>query len=152
MLIKDFIKSNFLDAIICRCFENDCGLQLNALSNYVILKGEKISQGCRICDCIVFIFAKEIIIGIVELKSKTVHSSEIKEKLTNGSEIALNILEGCNNNRIKFEFYHVVLAKRWHSSEYKAVTSKKIMVRGKRYDIIAKKCGESLSTIISCLK
>jgi hypothetical protein len=115
-----------------------------------VLKGERICQDRRICDCI--IFTGGIIIGIVELKSKTAHSSEIEEKLTAGSEIALNILEGCSDNDIKFEFYHLVLAKKWHSSEYKVITSRKIVVRGKRYDIIPKRCGVSFSAVISGFK
>jgi len=146
MSVIDCIKNNFTNAIIPRCSERSCRLKLNSLSNYVVLKGERICQDRRICDCI--IFTREIIIGIVELKSKTAHSSEIEEKLTNGSEIALNILESCSNNGIKFEFYHLVLAKKWHSSEYKVITSRKIVVRGKRYHVIPKRCGISFSAII----
>jgi len=127
-----------------------CMLRLNGLSNYAVLNGERICKNRRICDCI--IFTEGNIIGIAELKSKTTHSSEIEEKLTNGSKIALNILEECSGNDIKFEFYHLVLAKRWHSSEYRIITSRKIIVRGKRYNIIPKRCGVSFSVVISGFK
>lgn len=146
----DCIKNNFTNAIIPRCSEMGCRLRLNGLSNRVVLKGERICQDRRICDCIIFTGC--IIIGIVELKSKTAHSSEIVEKLTNGTEIALDILEMCCDNDMKFEFHHLVLAKKWHSSEYKVITSKRIVVRGKRYDIIPKRCGISFSAVISGFK
>jgi len=150
MPVINYIKSNFADAVIPRCSEMGCKLRLNGLSNYVVLKGESLCKDRRICDCI--IFTGGIIIGIAELKSKTAHSSEIEEKLTNGLEIALNILEECRDNDIKFEFYHLVLAKKWHSSEYKVLTRKKIVVKGKRYDIIPKRCEISFSEVISIFK
>ena len=148
--VIDCIKNNFTNAIISRCSEIGCRLRLNGLSKCVVLKGERICQDRKICDCI--IFTEGTIIGIVELKSRTTHSHEIVEKLTNGSEIALNILDECSNNDMKFEFYHLVLAKKWHSSEYKVITSRKIVVRGKRYHVIPKRCGISFSAIISDFK
>lgn len=152
MLVIDCVKSKFTNAIITRCSEMGCRLKLDGLSNYVILKGERICQDRRICDCIIFIRDDSIIIGIVELKSKTAHSSEIEEKLTNGSLIALKILERCCDNSVKFEFYHLVLSKSWYSSEYMVIISRKIRVRGKKYEIIPKRCGVSFSKVISCLK
>ena len=125
-----------------------CRLRLNDLSNYIVLKGERICENRKICDCIIFTRDNCIIIGIVELKSKTIHSSEIVEKLTNGSEIALDILEQCSDNHMKFEFYHLVLCKRWHPSEYRVITSRKITVKGKGYDIIPKRCGVPFSEVI----
>jgi len=152
MSVIECIKSNFINAIIARCSEMGCRLKLDGLSNYVILKGERIYQDRRICDCIIFTRDDCIIIGIVELKSKTAHSSEIEEKLTNGSLIALDILERCRDNRAKFEFYHLVLCKSWCSSEYMVIISRKIIVRGKKYEIIPKRCGVSFSEVISGLK
>lgn len=150
MSVIDIIRNNFTDAIIARCSEKGCKLRLNGVGNHIILKGEMICQDRSVCDCI--IFTEGIIIGIVELKSKTAHSSEVEKKLTNGSEIALNILERYSDNDMKFKFYHLVLAKKWHTSEYKVITSKKIVVKGKKYNIIPKKCGISFSTVISDFK
>ncbi len=132
------------------CSERNCKLKLHDLCNYVVLKGEKLCKDQRICDCIIFI--EETAIGIVELKSKTAHSNEIKEKLTNGTLIALNILKNCNNNQSKFDFYHIVLCKAWSSSEYRVITSEKIEISGKRYYIIPKRCGVSFSEIIRYFK
>lgn len=152
MPVIDRIKSDFTNVVVSSCSERGCTLRLDGLSNHVVLKGERTCKDRRICDCIIFTRDNCIIIGIVELKSKTIHSSEIVEKLTNGSEMALNILEKCSDISIEFEFYHLVLCKRWHTSQYKVIISKKIIVRGKRYGIIPKRCGVSFSTVISSLR
>lgn len=152
MRLINCIENNFTNAIIARCSERGCGLRLNGLNKHVVLKGETLCKDRRICDCIIFTRDNCIIIGIVELKSKTIHPSEIVEKLTNGSGIALDILEKCSDNHMKLEFYHLVLCKRWHSSEYRVIISKKIIVTGKRYDIIPKRCGSSFSKLILSLK
>ena len=146
------IKNNFSNAIRVSCRERRCKLSLNGLSNHVVLKGEKICTDRKICDCIVFAIDNCVIIGIVELKSKDIHASEIVKKLTNGSEIALNILERCKSNYMKFEFYHLVLWKSCDPTEYEVITSRRIIIRGKKHKIIPKRCGSSFSEIISKLK
>lgn len=152
MVVINCIKNNYPNAIIPRCYEMGCHLRLNGLNNYVILKGERMCKDRKICDCIIFTSDNYIIIGIVELKSKTVHSSEIIEKLTNGLKIALDILEECNDKCMMYEFYPIVLCKSWHTSEYRIIIKGKIKIKGKRYNIIPKKCGISFSTVISSLK
>jgi hypothetical protein len=152
MSVIDRIKNNIINAIINRCSEKGCRLRLDGLNNYVVLKGERICLDRKICDCIIFTENDYIIIGIVELKGKTEHSSEIIEKLTNGSLTALDILERCSDDRVKFEFYHLVLCKSWHPSEYRVIVSRKIIVRGKKYDIIPKRCGVSFFAVISSLR
>ncbi len=151
MTVISCIKKDFADMIIARCSEMGCKLKLNNLNNHVVLKGESISHDGKICDCIIFARDNPVIIGIIELKSRNIHSSEIVEKLTNGSEIALGILERCHNDDMKFEFYHIALCKSWRSSEYRVIKSRKIVVNGKKYNIIPKKCGDSFSMLISSL-
>jgi hypothetical protein len=127
MPIMDCIKGDFGREIVNQCSERSCKLKLTGLSDYVILKGERICNNRKICDCIIFTMGDEyIVIGVVELKSRTAHSSEIEEKLTNGSEVALNILEKCNDEHLKFDFYHTVLSKKWSSSELRIIESKRI--------------------------
>lgn len=150
MTTIDCIKSNFTNTIVARCSEKGCKLRLNGLSDYIVLKGERICQDRKICDCIIFVRNNRII-GIVELKSRTAHPSEIKEKLINGSIIALDILEKCRDKQ-NYEFYHLVLSKSWRPPEYRVIISRRIIVRGKRYDIIPKRCGVSFSAVISDLK
>lgn len=155
MQVINFIKNNFARAAVTRCFERGCELKFNGLDKYVVLKGERVCRDRKMCDCIIFKARGYIIIGIAELKSKTAHSSEIVEKLTNGSEIALDILkEGVIKYKrsLMYQFCHLVLCKKWHTSEYKVISREKITVKGKRYDIILKRCGVSFSEIISGLK
>ncbi len=149
----DCIKSGFAEAIVNHCSERSCKLKLTGLSNHIILKGEKICNDRRICDCIIFTIEDEqVVIGIIELKGRTAHSSEIEEKLTNGLEIASDILEQCNIERFKSEFYLIALCKSLKSSEYRIISSRKIYFRGKRYDIIPKKCGLSFFNLILRLR
>jgi hypothetical protein len=152
MSVINRIKNIHTDARISRCYEMGCRLKLNGLNNYVILKGEKMCIDRKICDCIIFTIEDYIIVGIVELKSKTVHASEILEKLTNGLKIALDILKECNDNCILYEFYPIVLHKGINSSEYKIIVRNRIILKGKKYNIIPKKCGTSFSALISSLK
>ena len=154
MSVIDCIKGNFTDATVVRCSERGCKLRLSGLGNHVVLKGERVCKGRRICDCIIFTRDSYVIIGIVELKSKTIHSGEVVEKLTNGSEIALAILKKCSNNTpLNHKFYHVVLAKRWRNSEYVIITKRgKISVAGQKLPILLKRCGVSFSMLISTLK
>lgn len=145
----DCVKNDFSNAVISNCQEGRCKLNLDGLNNYVLLKGEIICTDRKICDCIIFTKDNLIIIGTIELKSKDIHASEIVEKLTNGSEIALDIINKCKVDYMKFEFYPLVLWKSIRTPEYKVITSKKIIVRGKKYNIIPQRCGCSFSTVIS---
>jgi|Deesub1362B_J571_1020462.scaffolds.fasta_scaffold00956_7 hypothetical protein len=149
----DCISNNFNNAIIKRCSESRCRLRLDGLNCYIILKGEKVCRNKKICDCIIFTEENNIhIIGVVELKSKTVHANKVKEKLEEGSKIALDVLKECVKMPNSLDFYHIVLAKRWSTSEFRMITSLKIWINGKRYDIIPKKCGTSLAELISSLR
>lgn len=117
----DRIKSDFSHASRRRCSESGCTLRLDGLSDHVVLKGEEICQDRKVCDCIIFVVGSPVVIGIVELKSRTVHSSEIVDKLTNGSEIALDVLEKCIGRQIKFEFYHLLLSQRLDPAERRKI-------------------------------
>lgn len=151
MSVIDSIRADFSDKIIPCCDDNGCTLRLNDLNDYIIMKGERICIDRKMCDCIIFKNNNIIIIGIVELKSKNPHVNDIEEKLNNSSAKAIEIFEQYCERNIKFELCHIVLAKRWKPPEYDLIKSKKIRIRGKRYDIIPKKCGDSFSTLISSL-
>jgi len=145
----EVIKGNLTHAVVERCAEQHCELRLDGLSNYVVLKGEQVCPDRRMCDCIIFVATESgVTIGIVELKSKTAHASEVIEKLTNASESALEILDGCGVRTAKPEFWHLVLSKRWDASEYRVITNRKIIVGGKKYPVIPKRCGTCFSAVI----
>jgi len=145
----EVIKDNFTHAAMARCSEQHCELRLGGLSHYVVLKGERVCPDRKMCDCIVFVMMDDrMIIGIVELKSRTAHAREVIEKLTNASKSALKILDECGDRLVGLEFYHLVLSKRWNSSEYRVITGHKVSVRGKKYHIIPKRCGTSFAAVM----
>jgi hypothetical protein len=159
MLDMDRIKSDFAHASKRRCSERGCTLGLGGLGNHLVLKGEELcpdrqSRRLPMCDCIIFVADGSIIIGIVELKSKTADPGQIEKKLANSSRIALDILGKYLDSRIEPVLYHIVLCKGWRTAEHRAITSRKIKVRGRseKYNIITDHCGVSLSTVISKYK
>lgn len=146
------IKAKFPHARLAGCKESGCELRLRSLKNHIVLKGEKLCQGRRMSDCVIFVEGVCLIIGIVELKSKTIHATEVLEKLTNTSDVALNVLGQCRPAASAQVFYHLVLAKRWRTSEYKVITRRRVMVSGKKYHVIPARCGTSFSAVISKLR
>jgi len=135
-----------------RCSEKGCELRLHGLGDLVILNGDGLCQDRKMCDCIIFSESDDLIVGIVELKGRTVHASEVIDKLTNASEIAAGILESASRGRLSFQVYHLVLAKRWSTSEYEVLRHRRITVRGRRYHVIPKRCGISFSEVIASLQ
>lgn len=77
------------------------------------------------------------------------HAREIAIKLINGSLEGLHILENCSGATLDKQLFPIVLAKRMPSSEFKMITSRRIQVKGKKYDIITGKCGASFSELVS---
>jgi hypothetical protein len=139
MSIVDFLRREYEYAIIPSCSEQGCKLDLSGIRNKVILKGEKIRPTKKISDCL--IFTESTMIGIVELKGKTAHPTEVQEKLVNGSLAALEILEECFENSTGVVFCHIVLCKSWSVSEHQVISHRKLKIRGKKYYIITKRCG-----------
>jgi len=143
------IRNRLASAVSRSCSEKSCECRLDGLTNFVVVKGEKVGQGLKICDCIIFVGGNPVIVGLVELKGKVAHASEIQEKLSNGTIRALEILEACSAKTPNFRLLHVVLCKRWHPSEYRIVTRKRVEARGSTYSILPKGCGTSFRAIMS---
>ena len=127
----DRIKSELSNAVRRGCSDRGCRLRLDGLGDHVVLKGEDLYQDRMarkppMCDCIIFVVNASIIVGIVELKSKTVDANQIERKLTNSSRAALDILSKYADRHAKTEFYYVVLCKRWRTIENRAVKNRKI--------------------------
>jgi len=143
------IKEKYSYAIEEKCEESGCKLLLNDLHEFVILKGEKVCSGCKICDFIIFVPKENYVItGIVELKSKTTHANEIIEKLKNCLNRATEIMNKCCERNIEQEFYLLVLARGWKTPEYNVIKKRKVEVGNKKYDILLKSCGTSFKYII----
>ena len=146
------IKRNFAHALRRGCSESSCTLRLDYLSDHIVLNGEVICEDRKMCDCIVFVVNSSVTIGVVELKSRTIHTSEVLDKLTNSSEIALGIFEKYGSRRTKPIFLHILLHKGLDGTERRKLGKTRIKVRGKEYGIITKPCGSFFSTIISKFK
>jgi hypothetical protein len=148
MSVLDCIKNNNSDVIKNHCEDSGCQLKFNGLSKYVILKGDEIHRNCKMCDCIIFVEQdNRIIIGVVELKSKTIHVNEVKEKLENGSKTAFDIIKECGNKN-KLDFCFLVLHKGINGSTFKLLSKKKIEVNGRKHNILIKSCGFSFLNAI----
>lgn len=142
------IKKKYHHAKISCCSEH-CNVKIDTKKNHIILKGERLiqKQSRKICDCIIFQNDKKII--VIELKSKSINTSDIHEKLCNGGKESLCIL-GSSGHKSNFTLYFVLLAQSYTSSSmFQKLRSYKININGKRHNILAKKCGCSLQSIIN---
>lgn len=151
MTLITSIKRNYKDAIISTCHERRCKLDLQKIKSFIILKGEKLIEESEapICDCIIFIGEKNIEISLVELKSGSPGISGCVEKFKYGIDIAFDILNKCRETQIKYRIYFIILSGYITTSEYKKLKREKVKFKGKKYSIIRKKCGESLTNILS---
>lgn len=151
MSVIEEIRNHFGEAEIARCVERGCRLRLDGLREHVILKGERICPNQKISDCIIFVQEASIVVGIIELKSKTIHATDVTQKLTNGLQAAWDILHGFNN-RVRTHVFLVVLAKGWDTSAFRKLKREPgVQFQGKEYSIRPKRCGASFKQIISSL-
>jgi hypothetical protein len=146
MDVLKYLENKYPEAVTKRCEDAGCSLKLNDLDEYIVLKGERIFPHQPICDCIVFIKKARTIAGVVELKSKTVDVSQVRQQLKGGLQFVFEAITQCGKS---MKCYVVVLARRWRTSEYRVIISKKIEVDGIKYSILPKRCGISFSEIIS---
>ncbi|MGA2937664.1 MAG: hypothetical protein ABSF52_11265 [Syntrophobacteraceae bacterium] len=137
-------------ASIKKCSERGCTLKIDRKMRCLILKGEMLcASSMKISDCLIFcIIGDCLIVCIAELKQKTIHAKDVLIKLQNSSEQALELIKRCEGGNAKCDFYHLVLARGWHPSEYNVLTRNNIKIKGKRYSILPKRCGANLASIL----
>ena len=153
MALIDCIKSHFSDKTISRCSERNCKLQLDDLSDYVLLKGEAFYSDRKMCDCIIFtIRGESIAIGLIELKSKKIDVSAVEEKLENGVKAVSEILDVCDHRYLSYEFYPILLHNGARSSMLRMIRPRKILFKGRSYGIITKKCETSFYEIMEIFR
>ena len=145
MDILKHLKTQYSHAVQKRCEEEGCKINLSDLKEYIILKGEELNPQKTICDCIIFLKRKTLIVGVVELKSGTTHASEVVNQLKSGLEFVFKNMKGSAVDKVRV----IVLAKKWKKSEYNKITKTKIEIYGKKYPILPKRCGTYFSEIIS---
>jgi len=142
------IRREFAYAVVRRCTEQGCTLKLAGLSDYVVLKGEKLHQDRKMPDCIIFEMNGKVVVGIVELKSRTVHVNDVVEKLENGCRSALKILQVRLKRSTKPTLLLLVLCKAIHSSEFRLLTSRRIKAGERRLMIQVKDCGFAFASLL----
>lgn len=149
MDILEYLKAQYNHAEKKRCEEAGCKLNLGDLKEYIILKGEVLFPQKAICDCIIFLKRKKLIIGIVELKSGKAHASKVRQQLKSGVEFVLDTLKKKRINVKLSKLFIVVLSgERWHTSELKKIREN-IKIYNQKFPILTKKCGIYFSEIIS---
>lgn len=143
-----YFHENHDDAIVKKCCDTGCKLDLQGLDEVLVLKGEKLFPKQTICDCIIFLGENSIIAGVVELKSKTVDVSKVKDQLSCGLRFVKQALERSKTKHCLKRYFVVVLAKKWRIHERKSLIARKIPFDGKKLMIIPKNCGDKLSDIL----
>lgn len=133
----------------CRhCSERDTGCKVN-LSNlkYIALKGEELVQHSeKICDCFIFDDRNTLTVHLVELKSKSYHASDIREKFENGLKNCLDILKAVDSNNL-YRPTLILVASAHRPVERRMVRNIPIVFNDEPYHVITKKCGLILSQL-----
>jgi len=148
MSLLDCIETTYSKSLIDKCCDSGVKLPIGEIDRYVILKGEKLSTKNKVCDCIIFIKGKRIMICLIELKKNNMHANEIEEKINNSKDIALDVLKNCNTTDEKFILYPILIYKSIQRSEHKRIERIKISVNGCNQNIITQRCKSQLREII----
>jgi len=141
------IRARYPTAVSPRCEESGCRLGLEGLSDFVVLRPEGLCGDQRMCDCLVFVAARPVVVGCVELKSKTTHHSEVQKKLLNGAKLAKQALADCGADGDP-ALYLVALCKRWKEIERGPLIKRQLDLQGRKHSVVTKRCGISFLEII----
>ena len=118
---------------------------MRGMKDFVILKGEKISDKERMCDCIIFDGKNDVSVSLVELKCRMSHAPKIAQKLNNGGKRAEDILE---QEGLRVGTVTVAILARWfHRQDFAILKGLSVAVNGRKYRIHACRCGTSLKSI-----
>lgn len=152
MSIIDYIANKYCDALAPQCSKRGCRLRLDNFSGYVILKGRMLCVVHKACSYIIFVENNSVIIGIVEFKSRNALPCDIKEKLINCSTAALDILKESGVDLSKYDFYHIVVVKKWRPHEYKILAKMTLTIKGRKYPILLGNNDISFRDLVSSLE
>lgn len=169
MSIIEVVSKCFEDAIRADCSDDEnkkCKAEMTGYNNYIILKGETVRDileksslnGKKSNDCFVFIneINEELIISIVEFKSRSADVEKIRQQLESGSKYALSVLGKCkiycNDDEKKClsnkKICHIAVAEEWHPSKIRMMKDKKVSINGGKYPILTKECGTKLQNVV----
>jgi len=143
MIVKK-IKDGYGHARIDCCNERR-NVRVDTRQNFVMLKGELLAKTRpeRMCDCIVFQDDKKI--AIIELKGTSLDVDRIVDKFTNSGKESVRIARSCESGDVSL--FMALLAKSYKNYAHARIRRSKIRIHGRRYRILTKACGASLSEI-----
>ena len=140
------IESKYSTAKISCCNER-CNIRISDQKNSVMLKGELLSSGEKMCDCIVFRNDKKIV--LIELKSSSLNVGKIIEKFENSGKRSLSIATSIES-KSKFTLFFVLLAKNYSNySAHDRLRRSRLRINGGRYMIQLGRCGSSLKDYVA---
>ncbi|MHA1438146.1 MAG: hypothetical protein ACTSPD_11265 [Promethearchaeota archaeon] len=151
-IIEEEIKKANSNALINKCSESKCSLNLEGYQSKIIIKGEKIreTENTSICDCIIYIIHSNFIISNVELKSKSIHYDNIVNKFENTTKYTEKFIISVNEKDLEnIQYFPIILAKRWDSITKRKFQKYLVIFRGKKYKLILRDCGNKLKNIIA---
>ena len=146
--VRTFLGDRLQEVSIKRCREGKCSLKLSGMSRFLLLKGDALRRGSKMCDCVIFVGAPATGVVLAELKAKTVHAREVGEKLRNSAAAVADIVAECPSFGSRAGFLALTLANRWTRSELKVLGRERVTFLGKRYPIHPARCGARLSQLM----
>lgn len=138
---------------IRRCCERgrNCCVGLGRANVPQIYNGEQLTRRVlgeqkKACDC--FIFNDDMRVVLVELKSRTLKYSDIKEKFDNGVEVVNALL---STRAADYKIIPVLLVKAFNKkpSNNPRTRNLTIKIHGKPKSIVYGKCGMQLADIVA---
>ena len=150
-IIEDEVRNVNSNSLKSSCNENNCSLNLQGFSRRLIIKGEEIRDNVNesICDCIIYTSDENFIIGNIELKSKGTPYDQIEKKFENTPKYTERFLVSFNEEELgKYQYFPIVLAKRWDSISKRKFKNCSVRFKGKNYKLILRDCGNRLKDII----
>ena len=142
-LVRDALS----EAVMSGCCERKCKLGLVGISNFVVLKGEKVVKKQNNCDYIIIQNTTPPQIVLVELKSGGVKHDQVIKKFSN----TLQWISEFNSVRFNNQEYRVtmlLLVKRRLSKTLRTIIrSHGFKLKGKRHFIITSHCGLELADV-----
>ena len=149
MNIDSILNQEFGNFKIGNCKDPNCKLNFDSFNDPFIIKGDKYRTDIKMCDCIMFIQKDGIILVCAELKSRTVHVSDVVKKLQNSIDSIRPFLSQNRETLSPRDIHFLVIAIGFNNPVIKSLERKKIRIGNRKLPILTRKCGYSLKTLLT---
>ena len=141
------VNNALSEAVMGDCCERKCKLGLVGISDFAVLKGEKVVKKQKICDCIIIQNTTPPRIVLVELKSGGVKPNQVINKFSNALQLISEFNSVLFNNQ-ECRVMMLLLVKRRLSKTLRTIIrSHGFKLKGKRHFIITSHCGRELADV-----